>query len=160
MAEIHLREVTPDTCVECINLRVDDSQTELVATNAKSLAEAKVNPTLVPLAIYDRAALGDPKPTAPMVGFVMYEITCGVGFILRLMSDRAHQRKGYGRAATLEVIRRLKLYPEVEMIATSHRRENEAAAHLFQSLGFAPWDIEGAEEINPGELFLQLPEGS
>ena len=160
MAKIHLREVTPDTCVECINLRVDDSQAELVATNAKSLAEAKVNPTLVPLAIYDRAALGDPKPMVPMVGFVMYVITCRVGFILRLMIDRAHQRQGYGRAATLEGIRRLKLYPGVEMIATSHRRENEAVAHLFQSLGFAPWDIEGAEEINPGEIFLQLAEGS
>ncbi len=61
----------------------------------------------------------------------MYEVATGVGFILRLMIDRNHQRKGYGRAAMLEVIRRLKLYPDVEMIATSHQKANEAAAHAF-----------------------------
>ena len=59
-----------------------------------------------------------------MVGFIMYELKGGVGFILRLMIDRRHQRQGYGRAAVLEVIRRLKLIPEVQMIATSHQRGN------------------------------------
>ncbi|MGH8057144.1 MAG: GNAT family N-acetyltransferase [Candidatus Entotheonellia bacterium] len=59
--------------------------------------------------IYDRAARGYPTPTVPMMGFVMYEVTCGVGFILRLMIDRKYQRQGYGRAALVEVIRRLKL---------------------------------------------------
>jgi len=53
-----------------------------------------------------------------MVGFTMYELSAGVGFIRRLMIDQRFQRKGYGRAAMLEVIRRLTLHPEVEMIAT------------------------------------------
>lgn len=35
-----------------------------------------------------------PTAPVPMVGFGMYEIDCGVGLILRLMIDRAHQRKG------------------------------------------------------------------
>jgi diamine N-acetyltransferase len=159
MAEVHLRPVTLDNDLECLNLQVEESQTRFIATNAKSLAEAKVNSTLVPLAIYDRAARGYPTPTVPMVGFVMYEVTCGVGFILRLMIDRRYQRQGYGRAALVEVIRRLKRTPEVEMIATSHRHDNVAVAHLFQSVGFVPWEVEGAEEGNPGEVFLQLPDG-
>ena len=66
---------------------------------------ARAHPTLVPLAVYDRAACGYSEPGVPMIGFVMYEIDCGVGSILRVMIDRAHQRKGYGRAALLEVVR-------------------------------------------------------
>ena len=99
-----------------------------------------------------------PQPRVPMVGFVMYEIDCGVGLILRLMIDRAHQRKGYGRAALVEVIRRLRLEPEVEMVVTSHRHDNAVVAALFRSLGFVPWELEGIA-LKSGEVYLRLPEG-
>lgn len=72
------------------------------------------------------------------------------------MIDRAHQRKGYGRAAFVEVIRRLRLSPEVEMIATSHRHDNTVVAGLFRSLGFVPREIEGMA-LTPGEVYLRLP---
>ena len=42
------------------------------------------------------------------------------------------------------------------MIATSHRRRNVAAAHLYRSLGFVAWDVIGDEERNPEEVFVQL----
>lgn len=156
MVEVHLRPITPENEAECLGLRVDEPQARFVATNEKSLAQAKANPMLVPLAIYDRAARGYPKPGVPMVGFVMYEVDCGVGVILRLMVDRAHQRQGYGRAAVIEVIRRLRLHPEVEMITTSHRHENVAAANLFRSLGFVRWEIEPTYPTTPGEVYLRL----
>ena len=89
----------------------------------------------------------------------MYEIDCGVGSVLRLMIDRAHQRKGYGRATVLEVIRRLRLQPEVEMIVTSHRHDSAVAAALFRSLGFIPWELEGIA-LKPGDVYLRLPAGS
>ncbi len=92
-----------------------------------------------------------------MIGFIMYELKGGVGFILRLMIDRAHQRQGYGRAAVVEVMRRLKLYPEVQMIATSYHQGNEASAHLFGKLGFVPWEIAWAKELET-EVFLRLGE--
>ncbi|MBA3943088.1 MAG: GNAT family N-acetyltransferase [Herpetosiphonaceae bacterium] len=159
MTNVHLRPMTTANYQESLNLQVAESQDSLVASNAKSLAEASVNPALVPLAIYDVTARGYAQPLVPMIGFTMYEVTAGVGFIERLMIDRAHQRQGYGRAAMLEVIRRLKLYPEVEVIATSHRRENQNAAALYHSLGFADWDIGWAQE-NPMEVFLLLMHGS
>lgn len=159
MAAVNLQSITPDNYMECLNMQVETAQISFVATNAKSLAEAKADPTLVPLAIYDRAALGYSPPhiPVPMVGFIMYELKGGVGFILRLMIDRCHQRQGYGRAAVLEVIRRLKLIPEVQMIATSHQRGNEPSANLFQSIGFIPWEIAWAKE-NETEVFLRLNE--
>ena len=155
MANVHLREVTIENFQECIALKVDVSQEELVASNMKSLAEAKVNPNLFPFAIYDASMVGYEKPLSAMVGFTMYEITAGVGFITRLMIDQNHQHQGYGRATMLEVIRRLRLYPEAQVIATSHHRENVAASKLYMSLGFVAWEVEWAKD-NPNEVFLRL----
>jgi diamine N-acetyltransferase len=155
MTKVHLRSVTLDNFRECIGLEVNQNQQGLVASNVQSLAEAKVNPNLFPLAIYDAAVAGYEKPQLPMVGFTMYEITDGVGFIMRLMIARQYQQQGYGRATMFEVIRRLKLYPEVELIATSHRRGNEVASKLYRSLGFVDWEITWAKEQET-EIFLKL----
>ena len=141
MAEVHLRKVTRANFSECLKIQVADSQKSLVATPTQSLAEAYVDPNLFPLAVYDSAACGYEQPEVPVIGFTMYEIVAGVGFIMRLMIDEKHQRQGYGRGTMLEVIRRLKLCPDVEIIATSYRKENEIAARLYQSLGFCQWDI-------------------
>jgi diamine N-acetyltransferase len=157
MAQVHLRPINADNLWECLRLNVAEGQQDLVATNADSLAQASVNAALVPLAVYDVAARGFEKPATPMVGFTVYELVAGVGFILRLMIDRHYQHKGYGRAAMQEVIRRLRLHPEVEMIATSYRRGNEAAAKLYESLGFVPWNISFAK-AGGDEIFVRLPE--
>ncbi len=156
MSEVHLRPVTLANYRECLALQVDDAQAGLVASNAKSLAEAYVNPDLTPLAVYDVAARGYEEPPTPMVGFTMIEVAAGVGVINRLMIDRAHQRRGYGRATMTEVIRRLRLSPEAEIIATSHRRENAAAARLYAGLGFVPWDVAYAT-ADAEEVYLRLP---
>ncbi|WP_322734948.1 GNAT family N-acetyltransferase [Nostoc sp. DedQUE12b] len=126
-----------------------------MATSTQSLAEAYVDPNLFPLAVYDAAACGYEQPEVPMIGFTMYEIVAGVGFIMRLMIDYKYQRQGYGRATMIEVIRRLKLCPDVEIIATSYRKENEIAAKLYQSLGFRQWDISYAVS-HPTEMYVKL----
>ncbi len=159
MVQVHLRDVTVGNFQECINLRVEQKQEGLVASNIKSLAEAKVNPHLFPFAIYDGTMIGYEQPMLPMIGFTMYEITAGVGFVQRLMIDRQYQHQGYGKAAMIEVIRRLKLYPQVQLIATSHRKENIAASQLYRSLGFIDWEIAWAKE-NLDEVFLRLDKNS
>jgi len=156
MADVHLRPVTLTNYKECLALQLDPIQAAFVASNAKSLAEAKVNPTLTPLAIYDAAARGYDLPPVPMLGFGMYEIAAGVGYILRLMIDHTHQGQGYGRAATIEIIRRLRLSPEVEVIGIGHRRDNVVAAHLYQSLGFLPWEPTWAAPDSP-DVYLKWP---
>ena len=156
MATVSLKPITQKNFHECISLQVADNQKKFVATNVQSLAEAFVNPTYHPFGIYDSAAHYQANP--PMVGFTMYELIDAVGFILRLMIDEKFQRKGYGRASMIEVIRRLKLHPEVERIATSHERENEAAARLYESLGFVNWKHELRGEGYSGERYLILQE--
>ncbi len=155
MAKVHLRKVNAANLPQCLQLKVKLEQQSLVAPVAKSLAEAYVNPNLYPMAIYDVAACGYEEPEIPVIGFTMYEIFTGVGFILRLMIDRQYQGQGYGKATTIEVIRRLKLYPEVEMIATSHLKGNERAASLYRGLGFKVWEIDWALS-HPTEVYLKL----
>jgi diamine N-acetyltransferase len=158
MVTVVLRELTPENVRECVSLTVAEAQTGFVASNAQSLAEAYVDAALTPLAIYDGAALGAPVlQDHRMVGFTMYERRAGVGFLMRLMIAEAYQGRGYGRAATLEVIRRLRCYPEVQLIATSYRRANTAAAQLYQQLGFHPWTVPWADP-DPDEVYVALVE--
>ncbi|BBM85515.1 GNAT family N-acetyltransferase [Candidatus Uabimicrobium amorphum] len=156
-AKVSLRPITKTNFQECIALDVKQDQQEMVAKNVQSLALAYVNKNLYPLAIYDIAAQGWENPKLPMVGFVMYEIDAAVGFIARLMIGRDHQGKGYGEAAMCEVIRRLKLYPQVEIIATSYHPQNSAAANLYRKLGFVPWEEEWLKEISE-ETIVRLKE--
>jgi hypothetical protein len=62
MAEVHLRRITTENEHECLGLQVDDAQAKFVAPNAQSLAQAKANPKLVPLGVYDRRPAGTPTP--------------------------------------------------------------------------------------------------
>ena len=111
-----------------------------------------MNPKLFPFAIYDGAILGrDPRPDEKMVGFVMYQVMDGVGFIMRLMVGKDYQQMGYGRAAMLEVIRRLKMIPEVEFIGTSVTKGNDYVESFYRSLGFV-----NAEKIDEREIYLKL----
>lgn len=157
MTKVHMRPITQTNLRECLNLRVDDTQISFVASTAQSLAEAYVNPNLIPLAVYPIAARGYEQPDVAMVGFTMYELVAGVGFILRLLIDRSAQQQGYGRATMIEVIRRLKLVPDVEIIATSYRRENVAAAQLYAGMGFVPWEI-GFATPDHADVYVRLQE--
>lgn len=159
MVQVHLRKVTKDNLGECLALQVKDSQKNLVASTAKSLAEAYVDSNLFPLAVYDAAACGYEQPKVPAIGFTMYEIVAGVGFIMRLMIDEKYQGQGYGRATMIEIIRRLKLCPNVEIIATSYRKENQIAAQLYRNLGFQKWNISYAIS-HPTEMYVKLEKRS
>ena len=155
MVKIHLRKVTKENLEECLALQVKDSQRNLVATTAKSLAQAYVDPNLFPLAVYDAAACGYEQPEVPVIGFTMYEIVAGVGFIMRLIIEQQYQGQGYGQATIIEVIRRLKLCPDVEIIATSYRKENKIAAQLYRNMGFQQWNISYAIS-HPTEIYMKL----
>ncbi len=126
---ISLREITPQNFRECINLKVGDGQEKFVATNLMSIAQAKIYPTANPFAIYDNDE---------MVGFVMYGFDTDDErfYLVRLMIDEKHQGKGYGKAATLEVIERMKQIEDCCEIFLSFVPENTGAEQLYKSVGF------------------------
>ena len=142
---VTLKEIDRDNWRAATKLTVAPEQESFVASNVYSLAEAKVHPDHVPLAIYDDDT---------MVGFVMYTLNPADGnyWIFRLMIDAAHQGKGYGRAAMEQTIRRMLEQHNPPVIMLSYVPGNDAAAKFYASLGF-----EKTGEIVDGEVVVRLP---
>jgi diamine N-acetyltransferase len=141
--KVTLREITPENFSAVINLDVADDQKLFVAPNVKSIAQAKIYPTAVPLAVYSDDEL---------VGFVMYAYSRDDEkyYLVRLMIDAEHQGKGYGKAATLEVIRRMSEIEDCRAIYLSFVPENTGAEKLYSSVGF-----KRTGEFNEGEIIMR-----
>ena len=141
---VSLRELTPENFSECVKLKVADAQKAFVASNVYSIAQSKIYPTHLPFAVYN---------DDEMVGFVMFGLdTDDDRFYLgRLMIDEKHQARGYGRAATLEVIERLKQNEDCKEIYLSVHPENTDAEKLYKSIGF-----ERTGELNGNEIVMRF----
>lgn len=159
MTEVTLRPLRAGTSEDVRDavraLRVAATQQSLVASVEKSLAQVAEDPALTAYAAYDGAQRGLDVPPERPVGFAVTEVRGGVGFILRVLIDEAEQGRGYGRALMLELVRRLRLQPEAEIVATSHRPDNPVMARLCASLGFEAWPTPW--EAVDGEVFLAIP---
>ncbi len=132
-SSIELREVTKKNWLECINLKLGDGQAGFVSSNLFSLAQSKFEPCCVPCAIYNEAN--------EMVGFVMDNdspLDDGTYRLSRMMIDEAHQGKGYGRAAVIEVLDRMKAIPDCHEIILDYVADNEVAAKF---LGVRVYDV-------------------
>jgi len=128
---IKLKKIDRDNFHPVLELSVFDEQNNYVASNCYSLAQAKAQPECVPLAIYSNDEL---------VGFVMYcmDFEDNEYWIYRLMIDKKHQEKGYGKTTMLQVIEILKQDKGHSIVYISFEPKNEIAKKLYESLGFAP----------------------
>ena len=144
---VTLRPITRDNLWAVVDLTLHPGQKGFVADNIKSIANAYVEPTFVPLGVY----AGD-----DLVGFAMYgqHPKTGAWWVIRLMIDRKHQGKGYGRAAMEALIETMAERVGCEEIVTSFVAANTVAANLYASLGFRP-----ANEIEDGEPLVRKVEG-
>jgi diamine N-acetyltransferase len=141
---VTLRPLTRDNLWAVVDLKLHPGQEQFVADNIDSIANAYVEPTFVPLAVY----AGD-----ELVGFAMYgqHPNTGAWWVIRLMIDREHQGKGYGRAAMEAVIAMMADRIGCEEIVTSFNPANAVALGLYTSLGFQP-----TGEIEDGEPLVRL----
>jgi diamine N-acetyltransferase len=140
---VTLREITPENFKECINLKIADAQTSFVAPNVASIAQSKIYPTVTPMAVY----AGE-----EMVGFAMFGLDTDDQkyYLVRLMIDEKQQGKGYGKAATLEVIEKLRENPDCRELYLSFVPENTGAEALYKSVGF-----ERTGDIDNGEIVMR-----
>jgi diamine N-acetyltransferase len=156
---VTLRPITVDNWFVCVELEPAEAQVQarFVASNAFSLAQASFEPWWRPTGIYAGEV---------MVGFVMYgtwpatglpsyypEVPAGVDYILRFMVDGKYQRQGYGRAAMLALIERVRQRPGAHTLSLSYDPTNEGAAAFYASIGFRPTGHMHGEEI---EVVLDL----
>ncbi len=145
---VELRAVTRETVRAVCKLDAGDDGRQ-VAPNAVSIAEAHFSPEA-----WFRAVHADDR----LVGFVMlYDHTLAEApeereFCLwRLMIDREHQGRGYGRGAIERLVDHVRTRPDAERLLVSHVKQVERLARLYASLGFA---YTGREE--GGELEMSL----
>ena len=124
---VELKPITKENYMECLELRVSDSQSTYIASNMKSLAQAFVfQDTAFPFAVYAGEL---------MVGFVFLSFRDGTrGDVWRLMIDEKYQGRGYGRAALLASIKHLRenYNPEEIYICST----NPVSEKLYESVGF------------------------
>ena len=140
---VTLREITPENFKECINLKVSDAQTSFVASNVASIAQSKVYPAMNPMAVYAETE---------MVGFVMsgFDADENRFYLVRLMIDERFQGRGYGRAATLAFIEKMRKNEDCREIYLSFVPENTGAEALYKSIGF-----ERTGDIDDGEIVMR-----
>lgn len=127
---VALCEITVENFWDVMALAVSPQQAELVLSNAMSLAQARVQPELVPLAI---CADGVP------VGFLMYCIDRDDGeyWLYRLMVDARRQGKDYARQAMALLLDIIRADSSHHALYLGVHRAGEAAVRLYESLGFA-----------------------
>ncbi len=126
---IELRPVTKSNFETVISLEVSDDQQQYVASNLYSIAESKIFPECIPLAIYESN-----RP----IGFLMYAFNPNDEsyWVCRLMIDRYFQGKGYGKKTMQAVINEIRKRPDCTHLKLSIEPGNQGAEHLYASLGF------------------------
>ena len=148
---ISLRLVTNENWEQVASLKVNESQSQYVSTNAYSLAEASFRTHCQPRAIYLEE---------DAVGFLMYAglepLNASKEYeIFRLMIDSRHQGKGVGRiglSLALDEIRSLK---GVESILICYVPSNPIAKGFYSSFGFVETGLD-----DHGEMMAEIQIGA
>jgi diamine N-acetyltransferase len=125
---ITLKEITRDNFWDCISLEVAPEQADFVTSNAVSIAQSKVQPECIPLAVYDDNL---------MVGFVMYCIDEDDGeyWIYRMMIDKNYQSKGYGKMVMKLLLDKIKEDSSHDKIFLGVHVES-IAINMYKNFGF------------------------
>jgi diamine N-acetyltransferase len=131
---IAFKNVDSSNYKSVIQLGVTEEQESFVASNSYSLLEANYEEQHYPLAIYEQEEL---------VGFLMYafysadeEYPKDSWWVLRLMIDSNHQKKGYGRQAIEEFEKYFKKNYDVKELRISAEPANHQAIELYEKMGF------------------------
>jgi len=142
---ISLRKITEKNFDHCISLKVAEDQKNFVPSNVKSIAQSKVYPYLVPLAVYKDEEL---------VGFTLHgkNPESKKYYIMRLMIDKKFQCKGFGKNATLKLIEMMRENEDCDEIRLFFVPENIGAEKLYSKLSFKRTGLVGEN----GEIEMSL----
>lgn len=157
---ITLRKITLENRRAIFNLEVSEDQRRFVASNLSSVASCYVlainggHP--FPFAIYaDEQPVGFVMITYRITGYELPTIAHDSYCILRLMIDRQHQNRGYGREAMNKILEFIRTSPAgpAHYCWISYKADNAAAKKLYESFGFRDnGEIIGDERITVLQL--------
>lgn len=153
---LYLKKVDGNNVWDILKLSVSESQKDYVAANDVSIIEAYTaitgNGHAFPFGIYD----GDKPVGFLMIGFDVDdywtdapEIAKGNYNLWRLMIDKNHQNRGFGREAVQLALDFIQSLPcgEAEYCWLSYEPENEVARRLYRSYGFEETGEMDGEEL-------------
>lgn len=145
--KLEFRIITKENYMECIALKVDESQKHFVADNAQSLVEAAFEDGLYTLAIYHNRT---------MVGFILYDYDEDIpGWSLsRFMIGKQYQGKGCGKRAVLEFLDFFRKNYDADKIYISVSLENVVARKMYGDIGFR--EIKEIEYTFMGEYYREI----
>lgn len=125
---ITLKEITRENFWDCVSLEVAPEQVDFVTSNAVSIAQSKIQPECIPLAVYDDNL---------MVGFVMYCIDEDDSeyWIYRMMIDKNYQSKGYGKKSMELLLDKIKEDKSHNKIFLGVDKES-FAVNMYKNFGF------------------------
>jgi diamine N-acetyltransferase len=140
---VNLKPVTQENFLETISLKVGEEQ-RFVASNVFSIAESKVDSSLIPLVIYNDQTI---------VVFLLYGIDHEDGNyeIVRLMVDEKYQKNGYGKKAMEIIMEKIKEDKSHNKILISTDPRNIVGLNLYKKLGF-----KSTGKIIDGEEVLEI----
>lgn len=157
---IRLEKITCENKSSILSLSTTAEQKNFAADNSQSLTEAadalRANGHAFPFGIYD----GDIPVGFLMIGFGTDDdwtdppaVAENNYNIWRLMIDRHHQHKGFGKAAMQLALEFIRTFPcgKADLCWVSYSPENTAAANLYLSLGFTP-----TNDFDNGEMIAVL----
>lgn len=137
MPQISLKKISKLNLMSILQLDVKPEQRNLVASNAKSIAEAYFNKDA-----WFRAIYADKNP----IGFVMLSDTTlkyksnpnhrPTYFLWRFMIDAKYQGKGYGMEAMKLIINYVKSRPKANELLLSHSKSDGNAGEFYRKCGF------------------------
>lgn len=128
--KIRLAPVTIDNWKTCIALELAPEQKDFVPTNLYSIAEAQFYPSAKSNVIYNE--------NNELIGYALFghDVQTKKWKIFRIMIDQAHQHKGYGQAAMMEIITQIAQQPDGQQILICYQNDNQTARTLYAKLGF------------------------
>ena len=144
---ITLQKVSKENLDDILSLKVAESQTSYVSSNAESLAQAYVySETAYPFAVYEDETI---------VGFIMmgYYAVKEYYTLWKFMIDSRYQHKGYGRKALELGIQFIKDTFSAKEVYTGVVPGNDVAKNLYKSVGF---EDTGLVELGMEEMRLVL----
>ena len=142
--KISLKEITEETLIDFLKLKVAEGQDQFVAPNAVSIAQAHFSDKA-----WFRGIYADDTP----VGFIMVSIDKKEEeyFLWRLMIGKDFQRMGYGKVAVLELIEFLKNEYSAKKLLVSCVPKDGGPEPFYAKLGFVP-----TGEYDDGEKIMIL----
>ncbi len=153
---LHLEKITGKNVWDVLKLTVHESQRSFVAPNDHSIIEAYCaladNGHAFPFGLYEGEtpvgfvmvsySVEDSWEDAPAIAYNSY---C----VWRLMIDKHHQHKGYGRQAVQLALEFIRTWPcgKADLCWLSYEEENTVAKALYQSFGFEETGERDGDEV-------------